>query len=315
MKSAPIWAAAAVGLAAAAAFVSRSARRSEREHPPAGSFVDADGVRLHYTDIGSGPPVVLLHGNGVTAADWSASGIVAALPGARVIAFDRPGFGYSDRPRGRRWDAAAQAAVLHTALSQLGVHGAVVVGHSWGTLPAVELALEHPDDVAHLVLLSGYYFPSMRLEVPAASAPAWPIVGDVLRYTISPILGRLFAPVIVAQLFAPLPVPERFRAVPLSLSLRPSQLRANAEDTALMIPSARALQRRRSDLRVPATILAGREDRIVDPEAQSRRFADQVGAACTLVEGSGHMVHYAATERIAGAILAATRDTQLEGRG
>ena len=307
MKTAPIWAAAGVCLAAVAAGVALSARRSESEHPPSGKFLEADGVRVHYTDVGSGPPVVLLHGNGVTAVDWSVSGIVDALSGARLIAFDRPGFGYSERPRGRRWDAAAQAAVVHAALAQLGIARAVVVGHSWGTLPAIELALEHPDDVAHLVLLSGYYFPSMRLEVPIASAPAWPIVGDVLRYTISPILGRLFAPLIVAQLFSPLPIPERFGAFPLSLSLRPSQLKANAQDTASMIPSAEAVQRRRSQLRVPLTVFAGREDRLVDPEAQSQRLADELGGTCTLVAGSGHMVHYAATAEIAGAIRAASR--------
>jgi hypothetical protein len=52
------------------------ARKAEREHPPAGEFVTVDGVRLHYNERGEGPPVVLLHGNVVTADDFNASGVL-----------------------------------------------------------------------------------------------------------------------------------------------------------------------------------------------------------------------------------------------
>ena len=92
---------AAAALAAAAALNIASARRTERRHPLSGRFMDVGDARLHYTDEGDGPPVVLLHGNGVTAHDWKSSGLIDALVGThRVIAFDRPGFGYSTRPRG-----------------------------------------------------------------------------------------------------------------------------------------------------------------------------------------------------------------------
>ena len=77
------------------------ARKAERDHPPTGRFVTVDGVKLHYIDRGEGPPVVLLHGNVVTAEDFRTSGVLELLARRhRVIAFDRPGFGYSDRPHG-----------------------------------------------------------------------------------------------------------------------------------------------------------------------------------------------------------------------
>lgn len=291
------------GLAATAAFVARSARATERAHPPAGRFIDVHGVRLHYTDRGTGSPVVLLHGNGVTAQDWEVSGVLDELAAdRRVIAFDRPGYGYSERPRGMVWGAVEQADLLHAALAQLGIVRPVVVAHSWGTLVALALALDHPADVERLVLVSGYYFPSIRLDVPLQAAPATPLLGDVLRYTISPVAGRLMTPLLVRQLFAPAPVPERFARFPLSMSLRPSQLRASAEEAALMVPSAMLLQKRYAELVLPIDIIAGAGDMIVNAPAQSNRLAHLIlGSDAELVPGAGHMVHYFAPERVAAA--------------
>ena len=84
-----------------------AARRAERQHPPEGGFIEVDGVRLHYSDRGAGRPVVLVHGNAVAGDDWNTSGVADLLlrDGHRVIAFDRPGFGHSGRPRGRAWTA------------------------------------------------------------------------------------------------------------------------------------------------------------------------------------------------------------------
>src|SRR5215211_843332 len=103
------------------------ARLAERRHPPAGTFIEVDGVRLHYSDRGTGRPVVLLHGNAVTGDDYNTSGVAEQLAGAyRVIIFDRPGFGYSKRPRGQLWTAAEQADLIRAALGRLGVGPAVV---------------------------------------------------------------------------------------------------------------------------------------------------------------------------------------------
>jgi pimeloyl-ACP methyl ester carboxylesterase len=292
-------------LSIAAAASAMSARRTERDNPPTGRFLDVDGVRLHYTDDGSGPPIVLLHGNGVTAQDWRASGILDVLTQEhRVIAFDRPGFGYSKRPRGTVWTAGAQGNIIHKALQMLDVANPVVAGHSWGTLVALALALDHPADVRRLILLSGYYFPTIRVDVPISSAPAIPLLGDVLRYTVSPLLGLLTAPLLVAQLFAPSPVPKRFERFPLAMSLRPSQLRANAEDTALMVPSAFAFQDRYKELTMPVAVITGSGDKVVNPGAQSERLADAIPQATLhTVEGAGHMVHYAVPELVAGTIM------------
>lgn len=130
------------------------ARRTEREHLPEGAFIEVDGVRLHYTDQGAGSPVVLIHGNVVSGRDWYTSGVAdLLLSGHRVIIFDRPGFGHSDRPRGRMWTAAQQADLLHKAIQRLGAERPVIAGHSWGAIVALALAERHQGDVAGLVLV------------------------------------------------------------------------------------------------------------------------------------------------------------------
>jgi len=102
-------AASAVAIAALAAIavVNRHlAKKAEHDNPPAGSFLELNGVRLHYVERGSGEPLVLLHGNGSMIQDFESSGLIdLAAKNYRVIVFDRPGFGHSDRPRksfGRR---------------------------------------------------------------------------------------------------------------------------------------------------------------------------------------------------------------------
>ena len=145
----------ALTLAALAVANAVVARRTEQRHPPTGRFLVVDGVRLHYTDQGEGSPVVLIHGNVVAGDDWDISGVAAALrENHRVIVFDRPGFGHSERPRGRAWTAGEQADLLREATLRLGVERPVIAGHSWGTLVALSWAARHPGEVAGLVLRS-----------------------------------------------------------------------------------------------------------------------------------------------------------------
>ena len=142
-----------------------AARTAEWQNPPKGSFIEVDGVRLHYSDRGTGRPIVMIHGNLVTGDDYNTSGVAERLLGTcRVILFDRPGYGYSGRPRWRPWGPVGQAELLHKALRELGVERPVLVGHSWGSLVALAYAIRHRSDTAGLVLLSGYYFPTFRLD-------------------------------------------------------------------------------------------------------------------------------------------------------
>ena len=290
---------------ATAAWVESRARRADRENPPTGEMIDVDGVRLHYVERGEGPPVVLIHGNTVWHRDFVASALFDRLAeNHRVIAFDRPGFGHSSRPRDRLWTPAAQADLLHAALGVIGVGPAVVLGHSMGSMVAMAMALDYPATVRRLILLGGYYYPSMRVDAMLTAPVALPILGDVMRYTVTPVSGRLMFKGLIKGMFAPREMPPSF--LPLlsrEMMLRPMQIRANAEDAAFMIGQAKASSERHHELQMPVAILAGEEDLIVDMEAHSARLhADVPQSTLVVVPGTGHMVHYAAADEIIAAI-------------
>jgi len=241
----------------------------------------------------------------VTGDDWSTSGVADLLleRGHRVIVFDRPGFGHSERPRGRAWTAKQQADLLHAALKQLGVERPVVAGHSWGSIVALSLAIRHPADIAGLVLLSGYYFWTLRPDVLMVVPGAIPVIGDILRYTISPPLGRLLMPLLKRAMFSPAPVPGRFRAeYSDAMALRPSQIRATSMDGALMIPGALALRGDYEELSMPVFIIAGDSDKVVFPKGARRLHSHIPGSSLRIVEGAGHMVHHFAPQEVLSAI-------------
>jgi pimeloyl-ACP methyl ester carboxylesterase len=296
--------AAAVVLGGSALINRASARRAEAANPPAGKFVEVDGVRLHYVDRGTGSVVVLLHGNGVMLQDYEVSGVLGlAAANHRVIAFDRPGFGYSDRPRTTMWTPSVQGTLIARALKQLGVENAVVVGHSWGAIVALSMALDHAEVVAGLVLLSGYYYGSARPDVLLGSAPAIPVVGDVLAHTLAPLTGLLVGPGAVKASFSPAPVSPKFADVPVAMALRPSQVRATSADTAMMIPGAMAISGRYSELELPIIIMAGEGDLIAHVGKHAERLAEQVsGVELRIIPGQGHLFHYAVPEQVVAAI-------------
>ena len=269
----------AVSAVATAAWVEMKARRAEREHPPKGEFLEVDGVRLHYVEQGAGPVVVLLHGNAVTLGDMEASGLMDKLAAEhRVI-----------------WTPSSQADLLFAALQQLGVDSAFVVGHSMGTMVATALALNHPQYVRGLALLGGYYYPSARMDALMVAPVALPVIGDVLRYTATPLAARAMLGKMVKGMFSPRPVPSEFSAVlSREMMLRPVQLRADAEDGTLMVPGALSVHNRYGELaHLPMLIVAGADDLVVDPESQSARLHSELPhSTLDLVPETGHMVHY-----------------------
>jgi pimeloyl-ACP methyl ester carboxylesterase len=296
---------ATVAMGAALAYYNvRRSRQDEREHPPVGRFITVDDVRLHYIDKGKGDVVTLIHGNLTLSEDFLLSGIVDMLAERhRVIVFDRPGFGYSERPS-RAWTPESYAELLQRALAQLGVERAIVLSHSLGSLVALELALQHPELVEGLVLVAGYFYPTARADAFLMSIAAIPGLGNIIRYTISPPLTRLFLPGVLRWLFSPAAVTESFeRGFPNSFAARPTQIRAEVEDGALMAASAAKLQTRYAELKTPIVILTGDGDKMIDLDRQSRRFHKELRQSRLLViEGAGHMVHHTAPNEVVAAV-------------
>jgi len=129
-------------------------------------LLDVPGGQQAVRTTGSGPAVVLLHGIGSGAGSW----LEVALQlghGARVIAWDAPGYGQSTplAPAAPRAEAYAER-LLHT-LDALNIERCVLVGHSLGAITAAAFARLHPARVSRLVLLSparGYGDPGREIQ-------------------------------------------------------------------------------------------------------------------------------------------------------
>jgi len=235
--------------------------------------------------------------------DFQSSGLIEiAAEKYRVIAIDRPGFGHTERPRGTVWTPEAQADLVAGVLRKVGAPRAIILGHSWGTLVALAMAVKYPQEVQALVLTSGYYYPNARADVVILSPPAIPMIGDLLSHTVSPLLSRLMWPLMLRKIFSPSPVPEKFKGFPEEMAVRPSQIRASAAESALMIPSAHALEKEYEVLQMPVAIVAGAEDQLIESEQPAQLHRDIPHSTLRVVPGAGHMVHQTATAEIMTAI-------------
>ena len=116
--------------------------------------VRVNGVTLAVDEVGRGAPILCIHGTGSSAALWGDAALALGTRG-RAIAYDRRGFGRSERPEPFTTDVRTQADDAAALLDALGAGPAVVVGRSHGGEIAVDLALRHPDRVRALALLEG----------------------------------------------------------------------------------------------------------------------------------------------------------------
>jgi pimeloyl-ACP methyl ester carboxylesterase len=105
----------------------------------------------------------------------------------------------------------------------------------------------------------------------------------------------MLMPVTIAAIFAPNPVPPEFlERSGAALAMRPTQLRADAEDLAALRPFLEQESKRYADIRVPTVVITGDADRILSPQKQSRAMAAAVpGARLVVLPGVGHMPQYA----------------------
>ncbi|MGB9828423.1 MAG: alpha/beta fold hydrolase, partial [Thermosphaera sp.] len=122
-------------------------------------FVEIDGFKIHYLDEGSGDRVfILLHGFGASVFSWRC--IISNLSSiGRVIAFDRPGFGLTERVEPGRtpynpYTSEGVVELTYRLLSRLNVSRAVFIGHSAGGGLALLFALKHPEMVESIVLIA-----------------------------------------------------------------------------------------------------------------------------------------------------------------
>jgi len=290
------------------------AQRAAWEFPSQGPFIPVEGGRLVAIEAGDPTPgrpaVILVHGAVGNGADLMESlGRPLAARGFHVLALDRPGLGWSDRPGGSS-DAApeAQARLIAQALAARGLGPAIVLGHSWGGALALALALDHPERVAGLALVSPVARPFERMpEI------AWywrlalkPPVTWLLSRTLGPPAGLYHLERGARAAFAPQPVAEDYlRRARSALALRPGAMLANVQDLAGLPAALERMAPRTPSLAVPTVIVGGEADAVVPFDRQGRALAQTIpGARLVPLPGVGHMAPWVATDRLVAEIEA-----------
>lgn len=143
-------------------------------------------VAVRVLEVGDGPPLILVHGSGMSASTWAP--LMPHLGTYRLIALDLPGFGLSDvfdyRGRSLRWHAVAQ---LTSLLDALDLERAAVVGTSLGGMWALCLAIDAPDRVVAVGSLGvpAVALPGMHGD-PAFTALSTPVVRQLVAQIGSP---------------------------------------------------------------------------------------------------------------------------------
>ena len=249
--------------------------------------------------------VLLLHGASGSSADpILALGRRLAVR-YRVLAVDRPGHGWSDRIGGAEAASPArQASVVWEALTRLGVERAIVVGHSWSGALAANMALDHADRVAGLVLLSPVSHPWPGGGVTWYYSPTASVLGAFVTRVVTTPLGLLALRPAARAVFQPQDAPPDYvDAARVPLVLRPRTFRANAEDVAGLHAFVSEQSRRYGAIRAPTVILSGDADRIVWTNLHSRSLEREIpNARLVVLPGVGHMPHFAAPDRIVAEI-------------
>lgn len=289
----------AAGLVLFTAFI---ARRVEAALPPAGRYIEIDGARTHYVEMGAGPAIVLVHGLAGQLQHMTYALADSLKDKYRVICVDRPGCGYSVRPSGASARLPAQADTIAGLIRALRLDRPVLVGHSLGGAVALATALGHPDCVGALALVAPLTHP--QPDPPPALrhlAVASPLVRRIIAWAVATPFAMRFGAKALVDVFGPNPPPLDFgtRGGAL-LGLRPSAFYEASCDIVAVNDDLPDMVGRYPTLDLPVGILYGAGDRVLDPKIQGEPMLRAIeGLTLEQIEGQGHMLPLTATERTA----------------
>jgi len=251
-------------------------------------YSEQNGLRMHYLDEGSGPPVLLLHGEPT----WSylyRTIIPELVPSARAIAPDYFGFGRSDKPlRLDDYTYDFHTGSIERLVEQLDLRDLTVVVQDWGGPIGLRLAVEHPDRVARLVI--------MNTGIGGGRPPSdeWLRFRDFVRRVGTDLVPGKLVHISAVQPMsdevehaysAPWPVPESKAGVLAFPDLVP--ISPEHPDT----PAHLAVRDQLARWEKPALVLFSDSDPIFSPR-DAERIAEHIPGALEpeIVAGAGHFL-------------------------
>jgi pimeloyl-ACP methyl ester carboxylesterase len=283
---------------ALAALLLVSACASAPQPLAGGSTIHTRGGDIYVKEWGDprGRPVVMIHGTTSHLEEFVVSLGPTLQSDFRLIAYDRPGMGRSTRRPHDADQLVVQAQTASDIIAALNLQRPVVVGHSYGGAVALRLALDHPDQVSGLVLLSPASHPWDGGVPPFYTLQAAPVLGEIATTLTWPISRRAATISFNRRVFAPQPAPPTYYdEAEVRLAMRPAQVRASSRDFVSLPAELRAQAPRYPELRLPISIIAGEDDRIVPIAAMARQNPAPpfVNSHLILLPGVGHMPQHA----------------------
>ena len=246
-------------------------KKIENKYPPLGYFKNIDGYNIHYTDIGSGQPVVLLHSQPANERQFDL--LKNKLKeNYRVISIDRPGMGYSEGPKINSSERLfLQAEIISKLLDEIIDEKPIVVGHSYGAALALSLALYEEKNIKKLILVN-------TVSHPWKGDGVWlpfkiitnPLIGKIFSQTYAMIYGKSVIDRSADDNFPDnKPTPGFVNRVGAELTLRPASLESYALDAINLKSSLSKQYKNYENLSIPVTILAGIGDRVTPNKTHS----------------------------------------------
>lgn len=271
---------------------------------PQGQFIDVDGTRLHYRTMGKGPNAVLIHGASGNMRDWTVGPADALARKNTLLLFDRPGQGFSDPAPKDGSDPFVQARLMRTAAERLGFGQAHLVGHSYGGSVALAWALDAPETVTGMQLISA---PSQVWEGGVGvlyDIAANPVTGPIFAGLAPSVIGDSTVENAIERIFAPQSAPPGYaEQINARLVLRPQALRSNARDLTQLKGHIRQMVPRYPELRMPVELVHGTADEVVGATIHTDLLARQLPQArYSRLPGIGHMPHHVATAQVTAAM-------------
>ena len=293
-----------IALVAFWAFVQHRARgneaAAEAAYPPEGQFYDIDGHRVHAVVTGEGPDLVWIHGSSGSTRDATFAIAAELATDYRLIIIDRPGLGYTDRINRTGATIGQQAALLQKTAAHLGAETPIVVGHSYGGAVAAAWAVNHPENLSALVLLSGATKPWDTGLSTYYKVLSSPVLGPIAIAMITAFVSDDRVEKGVASVFEPQSMPDGYiEHFGPGLSLRRHSMRANALQRANLLEEVTALHTSYDQISVPTEVAHGTADTTVGLHIHAEPITAQIpDARLTRLEGIGHMPQHAAQDAV-----------------
>jgi pimeloyl-ACP methyl ester carboxylesterase len=252
-----------------------------------GKYITINGAPIRYSQTGSGPDVLLIHGSPGSLEDWDQ--VIAALgPSYRVTAYDRPGQGYSGVGNSD-FSYKANADTAIALIDALHLHDVTVAGHSYGGSTAMAMALEHPTTVKDYVVVDSAIYRAIRQPDPMYHLLALPMVGTGFARTVVPLVieGKIRSG-IQAEFKGAVPS-EEFLALRARIWAQPKVTTTIAIESLSSDSDAAELSPHYREVSAPLFILA-QADNDARREAAERLHRDVAGSELLLLHDTGHYI-------------------------